>query len=519
MRISLSILTAVLIFGIAGCTHIPGEITASKDRNIKSPYLNIMLGRYEENQGNWTKALEHYAAINDPFAWLSQARIYFILNQNRNALDIIQRLVDEGTYGDEALELRTKINARNGNWLLAIADTEILIKKNPDNYQLKLFLANLKIIMSDFNGAIEILDDMLEANEDTMVWYTMSKACLGQKDFNCAKDALIKAIEIQPEFTQAYLDLGRTYELLDKRSEAIEVYEELLEFEPFSPEAHIALAEYYISEKQYKDAIVHLKTLLEVKPNMELLRRLVMIELQEGLYTDAIDLLMGIDEITVKDKYYMAIAYTGLERFEDALGMLDEIPKEGTTGCDAILLQSSILKDTGKIPEAIDVLENAWRHYSQKETCNDIGYQLATELDNAGERERALEVALKMYEKDSQDPVVLNFIGYVWADQGINIDRAYVMIQEALKSKPSDVYILDSMAWVLFRMNKPEEALGYMEKAVEQLVDDPIINEHMGDILSSLGRNEEALNYYLKSSVLYKRENKGLEEKINKLLK
>ncbi|OQC23223.1 MAG: Tetratricopeptide repeat protein [Deltaproteobacteria bacterium ADurb.Bin072] len=101
----------------------------------------------------------------------------------------------------------------------------------------------------------------------------------------------------------------------------------------------------------------------------------------------------------------------------------------------------------------------------------------------------------------------------------MNLDKAYAMIKEAYESKPDDPYILDSMAWVLYKMGRPKEALAYMEKALKTLSDDATVNEHMGDILKALGQTGKALDYYLKSSILNRSVNNDLKEKINRLLR
>jgi tetratricopeptide (TPR) repeat protein len=226
-----------------------------------------------------------------------------------------------------------------------------------------------------------------------------------------------------------------------------------------------------------------------------------------------------LNEITDDDKYYLSLGYAGLEKYEDALNILKEIPVSGRLGCDITMLKSAILKSMNKTDQAVVLLESAWKDYADLGTCNEIGYQLATELDTMGRRDEGLKIAENLLEKDPQDPIALNFIGYVWADRGVNLDKAYTMIKAALEMKPDDPFILDSMAWVLFKMGKPAEALVKMEAVLKTLKDDPIVNEHMGDILKSLGQTDKALDYYLKSSILNRSVNNSLKEKINILIK
>ncbi|HHO75487.1 MAG TPA: tetratricopeptide repeat protein [Deltaproteobacteria bacterium] len=510
------ILLIALFMTISGCAHVPqNETGVEPDRS--NPYLNMLLARDAENNGDWNKALELYATIDDPFSWLAQARIHFILNQSADSLAFVDRLIQEDAYADEALELRTKIYARKGNWQQAINDTETLAEKHPDNRQLKLFLANLKIIISDFIGAKIILEDLLVSNDDSMVLYTLSKACLGLKDLSCTRKALMDVIVANPRFSPAYIDLGKTNELLGRPEAAETAYKELLDIDPYSNDGLIALSEFYISQKNYSSAISTIERLVRINPHVQIIRKLVMLKFQEGLFSEALSDFEQIEEKTDQDIYYMAIAYAKLSRYEDALQALQKISVAGKLGCDVAMLQSSIEKDMGNEAEALDILLSAWDNHNDKDGCEEIGYHLATELDIAGRRDEALEIASELLDRNPKDPIALNFIGYVWADQGINLDQAHDMIKEALDMKPDDPYILDSMAWVLFRKNQSVQALKYMEKALEQLDTDPIMLEHMGDILKDLERTNEALDYYIKSSILNNKR-QGIEEKINELL-
>lgn len=513
------VLAIVFSLSVFGCAHVPPEKPAAVQEST-NPYLNMILARYEENQGNWNKALQLYAKVDDPIALLAQARIYFILNQQDSALTYVDRLIENRILVDEALELRTKIYARKGDWRQAIKDTEVLAEKYPDNIQLKLFLANLKIIVSDFKGAEKILRSLLgKDGNDGMILYALSKACLGNKDLTCAQDTLRKVTELSPKFTPAYLDLGRIYELSKDMKKAESAYKKCLEIEPYSMEGLVALTDLYITTKRYKDATEQLIKLKQINDDAQIVRKLVLLQLQQGNFEDALANLKAIKEVTIEDSYYLAITYTKLDRLEDALDALSEIPLTSGLGCETAMLKSSILKELGREEEGVNELFSAWDYFSPKAACKEVGYQLATELDTAGRRDEGMEVAQKILEGNPHDPVALNLVGYVWADRGINLDKAYTMIREALKARPGDPYILDSMAWVLYKQGKSEKALEYLKKALKKLDTDATIHEHMGDVLKSMGRQKKALDHYLKSSSLSTKPRDELKEKINELLK
>ena len=89
-------------------------------------------------------------------------------------------------------------------------------------------------------------------------------------------------------------------------------------------------------------------------------------------------------------------------------------------------------------------------------------------------------------------PYVLNYLGYSWAEQGVQLARALKMIEEAVKLRPGDGYFVDSMGWVLYRMGKFDGAVVHLEKAAELRPHDPTINDHLGDAYWQVGRLKEA---------------------------
>ncbi|MEM9972515.1 MAG: tetratricopeptide repeat protein, partial [Pseudomonadota bacterium] len=89
-------------------------------------------------------------------------------------------------------------------------------------------------------------------------------------------------------------------------------------------------------------------------------------------------------------------------------------------------------------------------------------------------------------------PQVLNFLGYSLVEQRRNLDEALGMIEQAVASRPDSGYIVDSLAWVYYRLGRFEDAVEPMERAVELLPTDPIINDHLGDVYWMVGREREA---------------------------
>jgi Flp pilus assembly protein TadD len=113
-------------------------------------------------------------------------------------------------------------------------------------------------------------------------------------------------------------------------------------------------------------------------------------------------------------------------------------------------------------------------------------YERSHQWPNA---EADMKKALELY---PEQPLVLNYLGYSWVDQGVHLDDGMDMIRRAVEQRPDDGYIVDSLGWAYFRIGNYDEAVKNLERAVELKPDDPTINDHLGDAYWRVGRTLEA---------------------------
>jgi Tfp pilus assembly protein PilF len=107
----------------------------------------------------------------------------------------------------------------------------------------------------------------------------------------------------------------------------------------------------------------------------------------------------------------------------------------------------------------------------------------------------------------------LNYLGYMWAERGENLEEAHRMIEKAVRSEPKNAAFLDSLAWVLYKMDRPKEALKFLLQAVEQSQEpDPTLWDHLGDIYASLKQTDKARQAWQKSLAL--EPNPQIEQKL-----
>ena len=109
----------------------------------------------------------------------------------------------------------------------------------------------------------------------------------------------------------------------------------------------------------------------------------------------------------------------------------------------------------------------------------------------------------------------LNYLGYSYADKGINLEEALSLIKKALELKPDSGYIIDSLGWVYFRLGKLEEALNTLKKALGLVKDDPILHEHIGDVYEAMGNHKDAINAWTEALKFHEKE-EGLKDRVDK---
>ena len=123
-----------------------------------------------------------------------------------------------------------------------------------------------------------------------------------------------------------------------------------------------------------------------------------------------------------------------------------------------------------------------WRFY----------YVRGIAYERAKEWPKAEADFLKALDLNPDQPQVLNYLGYSWIDQDMNLEEALGMIEKAVEAQPQDGYIIDSLGWAFYKLDRLDEAVETLERAVMLLPNDPEINDHLGDAYWKIGRKLEA---------------------------
>ena len=146
-----------------------------------------------------------------------------------------------------------------------------------------------------------------------------------------------------------------------------------------------------------------------------------------------------------------------------------------------------------------------------------ILYRRGGSYERIGNYKKADDDLLNSLNINSNDPYVMNYLGYSWLERNINIKEAFILLEKANKKKKDDPYITDSIGWAYYLTGNFNKAEKFLRKAVMLMPDDPIVNDHYGDILWKLNRKIEA-RYFWKSVLKLKETEAEMRNKIKQKL-
>ena len=182
-----------------------------------------------------------------------------------------------------------------------------------------------------------------------------------------------------------------------------------------------------------------------------------------------------------------------LDRTDEAKKRLERLISEHPKDTEAIMALGNIQRGRKDFAGCADIYSKAIGNLATPEKANwvmfyfrGICFERSKQWPKA---EADLKKALELF---PDQPLVLNYLGYSWVDQGANLDEGMKMIRRAVEQRPDDGYIVDSLGWANFRIGNYDESVKELDRAVELKPDDPTINDHLGDAYWRVGRVLEA---------------------------
>jgi tetratricopeptide (TPR) repeat protein len=290
------------------------------------------------------------------------------------------------------------------------------------------------------NAALGVLKARIEAGETieprrlttrqgaALAMFLPASALMLQTDDDIASVYFVLAIGLDPQLHQARTLLGQSL-VQGKRTEAaIRVLNEVPPASPFYAAARGQIAGILLSQDKPDEALAVASAALEAKPERSL-------------------------------RLQVADLYRAQERHGEAEALLTEV----------------MLSDEAEG-------RKDWRVFFLRGAAR----ERQSNWDGA---EADLKEALIL---DPHNANVLNYLGYSWIDRGINLEEGFSLIRQALVLEPQSGHIVDSLGWAHYQLGQYDQAVDFLERAVELLPGDPVLNDHLGDAYWKAGRRKEA---------------------------
>jgi len=427
------------------------------------------------------------------------ATCYFQLGKNEKSIDFIEKLVRLKPHDFSVHYTLATLYETVGKHQDAIAEYERARRCKTtklDNVFLAdaLYrLANLYMQEGMMEKGAECYKNMFDlklVSEPAKIYYEIGQRYFEKNDIKKALEYFLKVKEADPKLSFASFYLTLCYDALNDYENAVKESKAFLEKDTDNWVMHLALSEIYGRMK------IESKRNEEIKKTQEILEK-------------------NVDAGSKNPKEYFMLCqiYRNQRKIGEAIAVIESmklIPMDKETKRDTHFMLCQIYRNQRKIGEAIAVIESMKLIPMDKETKRDTHFLLANlyyEDQKMNKVEDELQMTLKL---DPDFHEASNFLGYLFVENNKNLDEAIQLINRALKAQPRNGAYIDSLGWAYYKKAQAEGRNDYLiialQKLLEavQLLEEPDIYEHIGDVHYSLGHWDEAVKVWEKAQTLYK---------------
>ena len=511
----------------------PGSVLSKSElqNSIGSKFGNYLAGRQAQFDSNSRVAIRYYLsalekAPNNMF--LLRRVITLLVSEGRieEALHKTNRLLKSSIDRSNISRLILVLyNIKNQKFTLAFDDLNKFPKGGLNDYLLPMLKAWSLAGEKKHVAALRIIDQE-SFNQGLEALYGLQGALISEFTKN-NKDAInrhISSMELRKSMNfRATILLGNLYERLNKTQKAKTLYDEYKRLRPETTildttysrlklgkkpdqavktiadgvaEALLSLSSAIQNQSPFQ-AIIYSRLAIFMRPSFTTAKLLLaeILEDNENL-KEANDIFHNISN----GSRYSWVARLRIAKNLDRLGETDKairelqiMSMEKKRRIDALVEMGNILQRHKRYQASINAYEQAKKRLKNINGQSwSLYFSLGISYERIGKWPLAEKNLLQALKLRPNHPSLLNYLGYSWVEQGLQLDRAQEMIQRAVKQRPRDGYIIDSLGWALYRLGKIKEAAKQLERAVLLRPEDPTINDHLGDIYWLLGRKNEA---------------------------
>ncbi|MCS6772136.1 MAG: tetratricopeptide repeat protein [Kiritimatiellae bacterium] len=451
---------------------------------------------------------------------------------------------------------------------------EPLVSRGPRDEATLLHLAMLYNISGQLGKALETIEQVERLKSPDAQWrLSLLTAMVRQIEAPAAVLAMARLADEQPTNVFRQIMLGHLHEMATDPTAAEAAYRRALELEPGDVTAILRLSLLLLSQQRNQDAQTLLEDAIRRRPeNNRLIEMLAYTRLGQNQLEEALSLFEQLRDRFREGEQSPLVPYFNVThalvalhagRIDLAVRLIDDElknnsdflelitraimretdPKRRQTGLDALRQLAEVEPDNPYVFLYQGLLAGHMKRYEEAAAAFERAESLARESDLADDiltasfyfwygaaRERLgqIDEAAALFKKCIEMAPTperlqdynawvdaLNYLAYMWAERGLNLDEALRLVNRALEISPDNAAYIDTRGWIYFMQGRYEEAREEIERAISLMPDDPTLTDHLGDIYEKLGILEEAVDWWTKSFRLDP-ENEKVAEKLRR---
>ncbi len=537
----LSISALLFITACAGPAKKSDVAVESDQKRLFSQYRaydHFVKGDLYEQAGDFNSAADSYrkALIFDPASVeirRSLSNVYFRLRKYTEAAvvrsEIPERTIEDYNFIGNCL--------RFANDFAGAADFyDRSLELDQSQLQIRKYLAGLLYRLGDHKGAERHYKKAIEYSAEKVEAYMeLASFYLRLSENEKAQKTYKKAIEENPHDLRPIIAAASLYASDGDTMKADSIFTSLIDDNRDDPDILGSILPALFTSERIELATSTSGRIAELLPDdRDALHRYAYLLFGSGQYEEAESLFVAMEEKGTANE--VILYYHGRLRqfdgeFSEAEGFYRKALAENDTLTDAWVNLALVTDAQDDYQGALDIMQNAYEKmpwdtttlvyytsviHSRNEKFDlardgysrllesypeniDFRFNLGASYERLGEFENAETEFKLILEKTPENALVLNYLGYMYADRGINLKKALKMIKKAVAHEPDNGAFLDSYAWVLYKLGRYDDALAQMEKALDSDRNDPILFDHHGDILAALDNPGQARDSWEKA--------------------
>lgn len=493
--------------------------------------FKVLVAEIAGQRGKIDLAVDNYLdlakATRDPVVIERATRISVYARDNDAAYEAATLWVEVDPLSPDAHQVLTVMTLRKGDIDQALHHLEIILEGSRGKFDQKLWMiANFLGREEDQAAVMQLMERLMENHmDDAEALYAFAHVTARMGDVDRSQGLLERVLEMKPENDAAAMTYITLLQKKGETNKALKWIEVVLEKRNDDFNLRMAYARLLTEEKRFDDARRQFEILSVQAPNnVDVLFSLGLLYLQINRLDDAERYFTRLTQLKKRvfdSNYYLGRIAEESDELDKASDLYQGV-HGGDNYLDAQIRLSLILAKQGYIEKALSNIRsiekpkdsnrliliqaeseilieekryqeamNALNKAIEEENHPDLLYSRAMLAEKMG-RLDILETDLKaIIADDAENATVLNALGYTLADRTERYDEAYDYIKRAYEISPGDFYILDSMGWILYRLGRLDEAVDFLQKALE-LRNDPEIAAHLGEVLWVMGNKQAA---------------------------